>query len=371
MSVHDISDLIAISRRYGADSRFVMLGGGNTSKKIDDVMYVKASGHALATIGEEGFVAMDLGKLGAIWNKAYPTDVDEREKAVLQDMMDARCEGETARPSVEALLHSFIPFSYVVHLHPAMVNGLTCGQSGKGAMEKLFPEAMWIPLVNPGYILAKTVRDAQQEYVEKWGNPPSMIFLQNHGVFVAADSIDGIERLYDQIMDTLNHSVIRKPNFMAVKVDTTRAMIVQKAMRSHFGDKKDYPMVANRELANRLEDLEAFSSLSSAYTPDHIVYSGFKPLWVEDSVFDGKEPVDAMVSKLKEYETSYGVPPKVVALQNTAAFAISEAALSLFIDTIKVAVFTESFGGPRLMDDDQIEFIRTWEVEQYRSKMNS
>jgi hypothetical protein len=42
----------------------------------------------------------------------------------------------------------------------------------------------------------------------------------------------------------------------------------------------------------------------------------------------------------------------------------------LFLDTVKVAVFTESFGGPRFMDDDQIEFIRGWEVERYRSKMS-
>ena len=70
MQSQEVQKLIAQSRRYGADSRFVLLGGGNTSYKTDSVMYVKASGHALGTISEEGFVAMDREKLDAIWEKS-------------------------------------------------------------------------------------------------------------------------------------------------------------------------------------------------------------------------------------------------------------------------------------------------------------
>lgn len=369
MSKHDITELIAVSRRYGSDSRFVLLGGGNTSQKIDDVMYVKASGHALSTIGSDGFVAMSLPALDAIWGKTYPSDPAEREKLVLQDMMASRCEGESARPSVEALLHSLIPFTFVVHMHPAMVNGLTCSQSGKESMEKLFEQALWIPLVNPGYILANVVREAQTSYEKQFGHAPKLIFLQNHGVFVAADTIEEIELLYSQIMEKLNRSIIRKPNFTEIKVDENRVEIVQKAMKAHFGEKDGYPLVVNRELSNRLVDENSFTPISSAYTPDHIVYSGFKPLWVDESVFTEKQPEKAIVEKMKDYEAVNHVPAKVIAVQKTAAFATSEQAMELFIDTVKVSVFTESFGGPRFMDDDQIQFIRTWEVEQYRSKM--
>lgn len=74
MSRHDISDLINMSRIYGSDTRFVLLGGGNTSKKIGDVMYVKASGYALSDIDSDGFVAMSLPKLRAIWEKCYSDD---------------------------------------------------------------------------------------------------------------------------------------------------------------------------------------------------------------------------------------------------------------------------------------------------------
>ena len=59
----EIDQLIEVSRRYGADSRFVIAGGGNTSFKTADRLWVKASGHALATITEDGFAVLDRAKL--------------------------------------------------------------------------------------------------------------------------------------------------------------------------------------------------------------------------------------------------------------------------------------------------------------------
>ena len=58
-----IQQLIDISRKYGADDRFVIAGGGNTSYKDAERLWVKASGHALATIGEDGFAVLDRSRL--------------------------------------------------------------------------------------------------------------------------------------------------------------------------------------------------------------------------------------------------------------------------------------------------------------------
>ena len=118
----NLDHLIDISKRYGSDSAYVLLGGGNTSMKADGVLYVKASGHALGSIDAGGFVRMDLAKLDQIWHKQYSSDDQKREDEVLADMMACRLEGEVSRPSVEALLHALLPFTYVVHLHPALVD---------------------------------------------------------------------------------------------------------------------------------------------------------------------------------------------------------------------------------------------------------
>ena len=67
-----INDLVSISREFGADPKWVVAGGGNTSLKVDNVLYVKASGFPLATIDEGGFAKMDRDKLEAIWGSDYP-----------------------------------------------------------------------------------------------------------------------------------------------------------------------------------------------------------------------------------------------------------------------------------------------------------
>ncbi|MDD2231380.1 MAG: class II aldolase/adducin family protein [Sphaerochaetaceae bacterium] len=364
-----IEQLVETSRLYGSDARFVLLGGGNTSLKKDGIMWIKASGTQLGTIDEHGFVRMSLDKLAAIWLKSYPSDTKEREAAVLSDMMDARVEGETLRPSVEVLLHAFLPFDCVVHLHPALVNGMTCGQSGETACRSLFPEALWIPLVNPGFILASTVRAAYLKRKEETGSFAKVIFLQNHGVFVAGETFSDIKGQYSIIMDKLASFVTRQPNFEEVKPNKKRFQAASEAVSEYFA--KPCIGILNRELSNRLSNSDSFYSISSAYTPDHIVYSGFKPLWIDDSVFKSRTPSDLIKAACLDYEKVNGVKPKVVAVQGTGAFCDGEKSASLFLDTMKVAAYTEPFGGPHFMDADQIDFIRHWEVESYRAKVSA
>ena len=361
----NVSDLLEMSRVYGSDERFVVKGGGNTSLKEDGVLYVKASGHALSTIKEDGFVRMSTEALNDMWKMKFPEDPAEREKLVLQAMMDARLEGETQRPSVEALLHAIIEYRFVVHLHPAMVNGLTCSQLGEEGMKSMFPDALWIDIVNPGFILAKTVRDAQRVYLETHPRQPKVIFLQNHGVFVAGDSKEEIDQTYEHIMSTLDHYVVRKPNFSAVRVHSAKVEQFQKAL----GDDPSWLFLMNHELGSFLKDEESFYPLSSSFTPDHIVYSGVAPMWVDSSIFKKDDLKKELAVRIGEYQKRYEKDPKIIAVQQLGVFSVNESARTLFLDSVKVAVFTTSFGGPKFMEKSFIDFIKTWEVESYRSKI--
>ena len=115
-----LSVLCEFSHKYGSNPEFVLAGGGNTSAKDDDYLYIKGSGSSLATIKPEQFVKMNRAKLAGMWQKDYPAAEDEREAAVLADMMAAKAPGEESkRPSVETLLHNLFPQKYVLHVHPA------------------------------------------------------------------------------------------------------------------------------------------------------------------------------------------------------------------------------------------------------------
>ena len=82
----NLDPLIRISRYYGSDAEYVIAGGGNTSMKTENELYIKASGISLATISREGFVKMSRQKLAIIEGKSYPADAAEREEEVKKDL---------------------------------------------------------------------------------------------------------------------------------------------------------------------------------------------------------------------------------------------------------------------------------------------
>ena len=112
---NQLASLAAMSNRYGADAAYVLAGGGNTSFKTADRLWIKGSGTALATIRPEDFVVLEREKLAKMWSAAYSENEAQREAAVLADMMAARVEGESRRPSVETLLHDLFPQSFILH----------------------------------------------------------------------------------------------------------------------------------------------------------------------------------------------------------------------------------------------------------------
>ena len=80
-----LNNLVEFSHKYGSDPAFVLAGGGNTSFKTDEFLFIKGSGSSLSTIKAEQFVKMNRAALDDMWKKTYPIDEAEREAAVLSD----------------------------------------------------------------------------------------------------------------------------------------------------------------------------------------------------------------------------------------------------------------------------------------------
>ena len=220
----DIEKLIEISRKYGSDDRYVIAGGGNTSFKTADKLWVKASGHALATITEDGFAVLDRTRLNPMGEKRYSADTAEREEQVKNDLA-AACITKDRRPSVETSLHNCMEAAFVVHLHPTLVNGLMCSKDAAAICAELFPDALYIPYTDPGYTLFKKVYDKIKEYRKDRGSDPKVIFLQNHGIFVGADTTGEIESIYNDVMETLGKKVKPVPEGEAPVCDCVSEVI--------------------------------------------------------------------------------------------------------------------------------------------------
>lgn len=378
-----IQELVSISRRYGANPDFVIAGGGNTSFKDTEHLYIKASGTSLATIEPAGFVKLSRRKLDVIGTKRYPEGSDAREAEILADMMAAREPGEEAkRPSVETPMHAFIPFSYVVHTHPALVNGLTCGADGQAQAERLFgSEALWIESVNPGYVLSMAVLEALAPFrSNSVSETPRIIFLQNHGVVVSGGSPEEITSTYGRIVRTLRSVVTAEPEVDAAPLAQPDAGLIERlsaAVRTLFqGKAGSVKFHLDREAERLLSDRTSFAPVTGAFTPDHIVYAGHEPLFVEnDPDPAGQERL--LSEALKTYRSrNGGIEPRIIAVRRTGVFSwganetVARLGIELFRDAMKVAVYAQSFGGPRFMAPDQVAFINNWEVERYRRQVS-
>ena len=364
--INELNALAAMSQKYGADRKFVLAGGGNTSYKSDEVLYIKGSGTALATIKPEQFVKMDRALLAKMWETDYPVNEADREAAVLADMMDARLKNELGRPSVETLLHDLFPQRFVLHVHPAAINGITCSVKGKAAMTALFPDAVWVDACKPGYILAGNCREAMNEAVKAGKSFPNLLFLENHGIFFAADTTEEIDALAASVMDKVYGAINREPDLADCEFDVDRAVSLAPVVRMLYGEGG----VATASFFSNKEIL-AFDPASKSATPDHIVYTKAKVLGLPAEVTD-----DGLAEAFRAFTAENGYKPKIIKVDGLGMFAcgktFSEAmtAKEVFFDALTVMAYAESFGGFSPMSDELIDFIVNWEVESYRAKVS-
>jgi rhamnose utilization protein RhaD (predicted bifunctional aldolase and dehydrogenase) len=193
----EINELIEISKFYGANKEFVIAGGGNTSYKNDETIWIKASGSSLAELSEDSLISLDRQKLHIISTSVYSDEPVIREEQVKEDLFKSVIDTlKNIRPSVETSLHEIIAYKFVVHLHPTLVNGILCSRNAKGLINKLFAErALFVPYTDPGYTLFKKLESEIIAYRYKNAHDPQIIFLENHGSFVGADSTEEIKKL--------------------------------------------------------------------------------------------------------------------------------------------------------------------------------
>ncbi|MBE6379300.1 MAG: SDR family NAD(P)-dependent oxidoreductase, partial [Lentisphaerae bacterium] len=355
-----LSTIRELSNFYGADSEFVLAGGGNTSYKDEKYLYVKPSGVSLAKITEKDFVKMERSIIRECFSWNSFADADEREARVKSLMAYAVAPGSSGRPSVEAPLHELMDFTFVVHLHPAMVNGMTCGKNGAAECAKLFPQALWVEYVDPGFTLAKVVFDKVQDYKKANGNAPSVIFLQNHGVFVGGNSDSGIRATYENIMSTL------KSYYESKNIDPTAAVVEDADAEAvmQFAPSLRGWLAPEKSIVS-VRSTKAFAPAAGPLTPDHIVYAKSFALTCDDP---SPEAVDA-------FAAAKGYKPKVVCVPGKALFAAGNNAngaattMALAYDAARVERLAGAFGGVNYLSDAHREFIENWEVESYRSKV--
>lgn len=357
-----LENIARLSQFYGSNPDFVFLGGGNTSVKNEETLYIKPSGVALATIKPENFLAIDREQLSKLFATQLPDDVQIREmfaKTMLESSVRPLGAG---RPSVETPLHHLIDYTYIVHLHPALVNGMTCAINGPETCKELFPDALWIDYCDAGSKLAFVAKEAMDEDIKTRGHQPQIIFLQNHGVFVAANTPEEVEAIYTRINDTL------KQAYAKAGIESTPPELGNAETNDVLDLAPTFRQLLADEDGNRPFVFTAGCTLpyGGPLTPDHIVYAK-SFAYVGDPTEEG----------VQAFKNKYGYLPKVVGVPGKALFTAGNSikdARSIAIavaNALHVQKLTDAFGGPKFLNEREYKFIENWEVESYRRSIGS
>ncbi|HMP75697.1 MAG TPA: class II aldolase/adducin family protein [Kiritimatiellia bacterium] len=352
--MNGLATITALSREFGTPD-YVLGGGGNTSVKTAETLWIKPSGTQLNEMTPERFVAIDRKRLAALY--AYPPAADAavRENDVKELMLAARVDPNGGRPSVETPLHDMLEAKFVVHTHPAWVNGLTCGMTGEAAARRLFPDALWVPYIDPGFTLSMDVKARVANYRKQHGAHPAVILLENHGIFVAGDSAEAIRGHYAAVMTALRAEYHRSGVSLELKYRSPTIEHEVKDVSAILADLFEGDTLAVAASA-------PFATADGPLTPDHMVYAKAFP-------YRGaltREGFAAYRSERGYLPRIIDTPEGVFAVRNTVTAA--ELSLALARDGGLVRQLAAAFGGVRYLDDAARRFIESWEVESYREQ---
>jgi rhamnose utilization protein RhaD (predicted bifunctional aldolase and dehydrogenase)/NAD(P)-dependent dehydrogenase (short-subunit alcohol dehydrogenase family) len=176
------------TRLLGGEPRLVLHGGGNTSLKTRardilgeewDVLCVKGSGWDMAVIEPQGLPAVKLATL-----------LKARELAALSDedmvamQRGALIDPYAPNPSIETLLHAFLPHRFVDHTHSTAILALVDQADSEAICREVFGERMgFVPYIKPGFDLAKAAAEIYEAEPSVEG-----LILDKHGIFTFGET---------------------------------------------------------------------------------------------------------------------------------------------------------------------------------------
>src|SRR5213079_1602916 len=195
--------LVYRSNLLGADRALANQGGGNTSTKesiVDHVgrevrvLWVKGSGTDLATITAAGFPGLRLDELLPLREREAMDDA-----AMVDHLLRSAIRPDQPRPSIETLLHAFIPATHVDHTHPDAIIALTSNPDGRRLADEAFgSEAVWLPYQRPGFDMSRRIADLLDSRPEA-----RCVLLERHGLVTWGESG---EESYDATLEFVSRA---------------------------------------------------------------------------------------------------------------------------------------------------------------------
>lgn len=290
-----LGELVYRSNLLGSDRSVANWGGGNTSTKTTvkdfrgrdiEVMYVKGSGSDLATMQAQHFTGLRLEDIAPLFERDAMSD-EEMVAYLAHCMIDPKAP----RPSIETLLHAFLPFKHVDHTHPDAIISLCCADNGKELAREIYGDRfVWVPYIRPGFTLSKMIAQGVRD------NPKAqLVLMEKHGLVTWGETSEECYRNTIAIIQEAERFIEARVNpetlfggrktealdkearrsLMAEVMPVIRgAVSEEKKMILTYDDGDDVLEFVNSRDAGTLSQI-------GAACPDHLVHTKMKPLFVD------------------------------------------------------------------------------------------
>jgi len=415
-----LAQLVSRSRKLGADRSVCNWGGGNTSAKSDEIdfrgrpahiLWVKGSGSDLATVTEASFTGLFLEDVLPLLTRELMSDTE---------MVDylAHCffEPGRPRPSIETLLHGFLPFRHVDHTHADATNYFACAADGEELARNCFgDDLIWIPYRRPGFGLAREVALAVKARPDA-----KLVILAKHGLISWGDTDEDcyastlatIAKGRNFVEGSITHTgrtifgslrltplaAEERRNVAAHIAPVLRGLIsAEKRQVLRFEDGDDVLTFVGSQDVTRLTRI-------GAACPDHLVHTKPWPLlvdwtpgqddaalmealragvaayaekyrrYLEENAQQNLDP-DAATPVYRATDAASDPHPRVILIPGVGMFTtgkdatMADVSVQLYHRAIDVMRGAEACGGFISLSDAESYAVEYWPLEQYKLKL--
>lgn len=366
---------VETSRLLGVDENLVLHGGGNTSVKIDGVLWVKGSGWELGTIEEAGFAPV---RMEALLDIAKMDSISDSELVRLQK--EGMTDKSAPAPSIEAVVHAIIPYKFVDHTHADAVVTVSNTPNGKELIEQIYGDkVVVVDYVMPGFILSKAIVGAVKG--REWSDIEGIVLL-NHGIFSFDDDGDVSYRkmldLVKKASDYLEQKAQIENSFLASEVKKAPLKDEISAIRGCEVEIYTVDTVSAKTLSS-LANLEEIIC-GGPLTPEHVIRTKPRAVIVEDgmeansvkayadwytSYFEAhNDGTKIILDKAPRWGVVKGKGVFVAAKDDKEAKALKD----IISHTVDAMLRAEVLGGWKSLSLKEIFAIEYWELEQAKLK---
>lgn len=386
------------SRLLGRDSTLVLHGGGNTSVKTtvkDDlgrdvpVLCVKGSGWDMAQIEPAGLPAVALDPL-----RSYQALQQLSDEAMVNACRRHLLNTGSPTPSVETLLHAFLPHKFIDHTHADTVLAVVNQPNAEEVSRKIWGQRMAIvPYIMPGFQLSKKALEIYEENPDVEG-----LILINHGIFTFGDTarqayermIEGVTQAEEYLESHARETVAA---YQPLELEQEKAHylpLLRGRLMNHATGIG--PLVLHWRRSNQIEAWLSHERLEQIatrgpITPDHIIRTKQKPLILEatgdEEQFRSQleTALDHYVTAYKEYyqtqskarnveRTQLHPLPVVFLIRGLGLVTMgttmkaARVAADLYEHTIETILKAESVGSFQALPDGELFDMEYWTLEQ-------